>query len=60
MDLQGELLRLRFGPEDWQYIEVAPNVTVETLSDRDALITIKGVYRLQGNSPETFRLERLV
>lgn len=60
MEFTGGGLEIRFGPDKEDYLTVFPNVSVERLSDRDRLITIKGVYRLQGNSPETFTIERLV
>lgn len=53
-------LRLRVGSRPGEWIEVKPPVSVEELSDRDQLIIIKAVYRLQGNSPETYFLTKLV
>jgi hypothetical protein len=53
-------VRIRFGEGHGDWIEVMPQVQVEELADRDRLITIKGVFRLQGNSPTTFVVTKLV
>lgn len=60
MEFSGGELKLRFGPFEEDFISVFPNVSTEQLSDGDRLITIKGVYRLQGSSPATLTIERLV
>lgn len=53
-------VRLRFGERPTDWIDLMPEVKIEELGDRDRLITIKGVFRLQGNSPETYTVTRLV